>query len=362
MPTFPHLTACHLRTSLEHGDRLRSPKIEDADMLRIPRRGFLRLAAAAVALPAVARLATAEAFPSRPITIVVPFAAGGPTDAVGRHLAERMRATLGQTVIIENATGAGGTIGVGRVARAAPDGYTLGLGNWSTHVANGAIYTLPYDLMKDFEPVALISRELATIIAAKKTMAAKDLSELIAWLKSNPDKVSFGTAGVGSPSHVVGVLFQNLTDTRFQFVHYRGVAPAEQDLLAGQIDLLADSPTTALPQVRAGSIKAYAVTGKTRLAAAPDIPSVDEAGLPGLHLSVWFALWAPKGAPHDVIARLNSAARAALADPVMQSRLAELAQEVFPPDQQSPEALSALQKADIDKWWPIIKAAGIKAD
>jgi tripartite-type tricarboxylate transporter receptor subunit TctC len=338
------------------------PNIEGANMPRIQRREFLRLAAAAVALPAVSRLAIADAFPSRPITIVVPFAAGGPTDAVGRHLAERMRGALGQNVIVENATGAGGTIGVGRVARAAPDGYALCLGNWSTHVVNGAIYTLPYDLMKDFEPVALISRELATIITAKKTIAAKDLHELIAWLKANPDKVSCGTAGVGSPPHVVGVLFQNLINTRFQFVHYRGVAPAEQDLLAGQIDLLVDSATTALPQVRAGSIKAYAVTAKTRLAVAPDIPSVDEAGLPGLYLSAWFALWAPRGTPHNVIARLNSAATAALADPVMQSRLADLAQEVFPPDQQSPEALSALQRAEIDKWWPIIKAAGIKAE
>jgi tripartite-type tricarboxylate transporter receptor subunit TctC len=200
------------------------------------------------------------------------------------------------------------------------------------------------------------------VIAAKKTMPAKDLHELIAWLKTNPDRASLGTAGVGSPPHVAAVLFRNLTDTRFQLVHYRGDAPATQDLVAGQIDLMLNSPTTSLPQVRAGTIKAYAVTAKNRLAAAPDIPTLDEAGLPGMDLSVWFALWAPKGTPHDVIARLNLAAKSALADPTMGSRLADLAQESFPPDQQTPEALGVLQKADIEKWWPIIKAAGIKAE
>jgi tripartite-type tricarboxylate transporter receptor subunit TctC len=325
------------------------------------KRGFLLALAASASITAICP-AFAQVYPARPITVVVPFPAGGPTDMIGRILAERMRGALGQSVIVENSTGAGGTIGVGRVARAAPDGYTLCLGIWSTHVVNGAIYTLQYDLMKDFEPVALISRELGLVITAKKTMPANDLHELIAWLKTNPDRVSFGTAGVGSPPHVAAVLFRNLTDTRFQFVHYRGAAPAAQDLVAGQIDLMLDSPTTSLPQVRAGSIKAYAVTAKSRLAAAPDIPTVDEAGLPGMYLSVWFALWAPKGTPNDVIARLNLAAKAALADPAMGSRLADLAQEVFPPDQQTPEALGALQKADIEKWWPIIKAAGIKAE
>jgi tripartite-type tricarboxylate transporter receptor subunit TctC len=325
------------------------------------KRGFLLALAASVSISAICP-AFAEVYPARPITMIVPFAAGGPTDVVGRILTERMRGTLGQSVIVENSTGAGGTIGMGRVARAAPDGYTLGLGNWSTHVVNGAIYTLQYDLTKDFEPVALASREFGMIITAKKTMAAKDLHELIAWLKANPDRASFGSAGVGSPSHVAGVLFQNLTNTRFRFVHYRGDAPAVQDLVAGHIDLAVDSPTTSLPQVRAGSIKAYAVTAKSRLAAAPDIPTVDEAGLPGLYLSAWLALWAPRGTPPDVIARLNSAARGALVDPATQSRLADLAQEAFPPDQQTPEALSALQKADIERWWPIIKAAGIKAE
>jgi tripartite-type tricarboxylate transporter receptor subunit TctC len=325
------------------------------------KRGFL-LAFAASASISVICPAFAEVYPARPITMIVPFAAGGPLDVVGRILGERMRGALGQSVILENSTGAGGTIGVGRVARAAPDGYTLVLGIWSTHVVNGAIYTLPYDLIKDFEPIALISREFATVITAKKTMPAKDLHELIAWLKTNPDRASFGTGGVGSPPHVVGVLFQNLTNTRFQFVHYRGVAAASQDLVAGHIDLLVNSAATALPQVSAGNVKAYAVTAKSRLEVAPDIPTVDEAGLPGLYLSVWSGLWAPKGTPNDVIARLNSAVRGVLADPTAQSRLADIAQEVFPPDQQTPEALSALQRADIKKWWPIIKAAGIKAE
>jgi tripartite-type tricarboxylate transporter receptor subunit TctC len=325
------------------------------------RRGFLLGLAASASISGICP-AFAEVYPARPITMVVPFPAGGPTDVVGRILAERMRGPLGQSVIVENSAGAGGTIGVGRVARAVSDGYTLSMGLWSPHVVNGAIYTLPYDLMKDFEPVALISRELGSIITAKKNMPAKDLHELIAWLKANPDRASFGTAGVGSPPHIAGVLFQNLTNTRFQFIHYRGGAPATQDLVAGQIDLYFDSPTTALPQVRAGSIKAYAITAKSRLAVAPDIPTVDEAGLPGLYLSTWWALWAPKATRNDVIAKLNSAAREVLAEPATQSRLADLAQEVFPPEQQTPEALGALQKADIEKWWPIIKAAGIKAE
>jgi tripartite-type tricarboxylate transporter receptor subunit TctC len=294
--------------------------------------------------------------------MIIPFSAGGPSDVIGRLLAERMRATLGQSVVVENSTGAGGTIGVGRVARAAPDGYTLGIGIWSTHVVNGAIYTLQYDVTKDFAPVSLISRELGTIIVAKKSTPAKDLRELIEWLKAGQGRATFGTAGVGSPPHIGGVLFQNLAGAPFQFVHYRGAAPVAQDLVAGQIDMAIDSPTTSLPQVHAGFIKAYAVTANSRLPAAPDIPTADEAGLPGMYLSVWFALWAPKGTATDVIGKLNLAARRALADPSMGSRLVDLGQEIFPPDQQTPEALGALQKADIEKWWPIIRAAGIKAE
>jgi tripartite-type tricarboxylate transporter receptor subunit TctC len=294
--------------------------------------------------------------------MIIPFAAGGPTDVIGRLLAERMRGTLGQSVIAENSTGAGGTIGVGRVARAAPDGYILGMGIWSTHVVNGAIYTLQYDLVKDFAPVTPISRELGTLIVAKKNTPAKDLRELIEWLKASQGRATFGTAGVGSPPHIGGLLFQNLSGAPFQFVHYRGASQVAQDLVAGQIDMAIDSPTTSLPQVRAGFVKAYAVTAKSRLPAAPDIPTADEAGLPGMYLSVWFALWAPKGTPTNVIAKLNLAARRALADPSMGSRLADLGQEIFPPGQQTPEVLAALQKADIEKWWPIIKAANIKVD
>ena len=294
--------------------------------------------------------------------MIVPFAAGGPTDVLGRVLAERMGAALSQTVIVENTTGAGGAIGVGRVARATPDGYTLSLGIWSTHVVNGAIYDLPYDLIKDFEPIALISRTLGLVIVAKKATPAKNLRDLIDQLKTKQEKISFATAGVGTPPHIAGVLFQSLTGIPLQFVHYRGSAPAIQDLVGGQIDMGIDSPTTTLPQVRAGSINAYAVTAKSRLSAAPDIPTVDEAELPGMYLSVWFGLWAPKGTPKNVIAKLNLAATSALADQGTASRLADLGQEIFPTDQQTPGALGALQKADIEKWWPIIKAAGIKAE
>src|SRR5262249_18930254 len=307
-------------------------------MIKLPRRNFLHLAAGAAALPAVSGFAWAQAYPSRPITMIVPFAAGGPTDVVGRVMAERLRASLGQTVVIENVTGAGGSIAVGRVARAAPDGYSLGIGQWTTHVVNGAIYTLAYDLLNDFEPISLIAR-FPQLIVAKNAMPANDLKGLIAWLKANPDKASAGTAGAGSPQHVGGVLFQNMTGTRFHFVPYRGGAPAVQDLVAGQIDMMIDTPTNSLPHVRAGKIKACTVTAKSRSEAAPDIPTVDEAGLPGFYLSIWSALWAPKGTPKDMIGTLNAAVGAALADPAVRQRFADLGQEIFPRDQQTPKTL-----------------------
>jgi tripartite-type tricarboxylate transporter receptor subunit TctC len=228
-------------------------------------------------------------------------------------------------------------------------------------VVNGAVYPLTYDLLKDFEPISLIATN-SYLIVAKNAVPASDLKGFIAWLKANPDKASEGTAGAGSPQHVGGVFFQNATGTRFQFVPYRGAAPAMQALVAGDIDMIIDDPTSSLPQVRAGRIKAFAVTAKTRLAAAPDIPTVDEAGLPGFHFSRWHALWAPKGTPKEVIARLNSAASVALADPLVRSRLADLGQEIFPRAQQTPQALGAHHKAEIEKWWPLIKAAGIKVD
>ena len=325
------------------------------------RRNFLHLAACAAALPVVSRVAWAQAYPSRPITMIVPFPAGGPTDTIGRIVAEGMRVSLRQPIIIENVTGAGGTIGVGRVARAVPDGYTLSVGFLGTHVLNGAIYTLQYDVLKDFEPVALLASN-PQLIVAKNATPAKNLNELIVWLKGNPGKASQGTAGVGSPAHVSGAYFQKETGTRFQFVPYRGAAPAMQDLVAGQIDLMFDQAVNSLPHVRGGKIKAYAVTANTRLASAPEIPTVDEAGLPGFYVSIWSGMWAPKGTPKDVVAKLNAAVVDALAHPTARQQLADLGQEVPQRDQQTPEALGVFQRAEIEKWWPIIKAAGIKAE
>jgi tripartite-type tricarboxylate transporter receptor subunit TctC len=324
------------------------------------RRRFLASFVFAAAFGNVA-IAAEQVYPSRPITMIVPFAAGGPTDTIARILAEHMRVSLDQPVILENVTGAAGSIGVGRVARAAGDGYTLVIGVWGTHVLNGAIYPLQYDLLKDFEPISLLASN-PMVIVAKKAMPAKDLMELIAWLKANPDKASAGTTGTGGASHVAAILFQKETGTRFQFVPYRGLAPAMQDLVAGQIDMMIDNPATSLPQARAGTIKAYATTAKARLAAAPDIPTADEAGLPGFNVSQWTALWAPKGTPKDIIAKLNAAVVESLADKNVLARLADLGQSIPPRDQQTPESLGAYQKAEIEKWWPIIKEANIRVE
>ncbi len=328
--------------------------------MKLPRRQFLHLAVGAAALPALSHIARAQTYPARPITIVVPFAAGGPTDTIGRLLAERLRSSLGQTVLVENATGAGGTIGVARAARAAPDGYTISLGQNGSHVVTGATYSnLPYDLLNDFEPLTLICIA-PFVIVARKTMPANDLKELIAWLKANPDKSTMGTAGQGSLGHVCGLIFQDIAGTRLQFVPYRGTAPAMQDLVAGQIDLMISDPVTSMPQVRAGNIKSYGVTADTRLSSAPDIPTVDEAGLHAFHVALWHGLWMPKGTPKAIIAKLNTSVVAALADPAAQAKLAELGQEIYPRARQTPEALGALQRAEIEKWWPIIKAGNIK--
>jgi len=329
--------------------------------MKLPRRRFLHLAAGAAVLPAVPRLAYAQSYPTRPITMVVPFPAAGPADVIGRTIAEGMRASLGQAIVIENVAGANGSVGVGRVARARPDGYTLGIGTWNSHVGNGALYSLQYDLLNDFEPVSLIST-FTYLIVARKATPAQNLKEFIGWLKSSPDKASEGNPGAGSPGHVGGVLFQSMTGTRFQFVPYRGAAAAMQDLVAGRIDMMIDNPVTSLPHVRSGSIKAFAVTAKTRLAQAPEILTVDEAGLPGFYLSNWGALWAPKGTPRNVIAKLNVAVVDALADPAVRRRIADQGMEIVPPEQQTPEGLRAIHRAEIEKWWPIIKAANIKGE
>src|SRR5256885_862783 len=305
--------------------------------------------------------AQAQPYPSRPITIVVPFAAGGPTDAIARAISERMRVSLGQSLLIENVTGAGGSMGVGRAVRAAPDGYTLSLGHTGTHVVNGAIYPLQYDLLNDFEPIALIASN-PMMVVTKNAVPAKNLRELIDWLKANSDKVATGTAGVGSASHFSGVYFQNLIKVPLNFVPYRGTGPALQDLVAGQIDMIVDQASNAIAQVQAGKIRAYAISDSKRLAVAPDIPTAEEAGLTGFHISLWNGLWAPKGTPKDVIAKLNAAVIDALADPAVRQRLADVGLEIPPREQQTPQALGAYQKAEIEKWWPIIKAANVTAE
>jgi tripartite-type tricarboxylate transporter receptor subunit TctC len=316
--------------------------------------------AAAAALLASMAVAAAQEYPSRPITMVVPFPAGGPLDAVARIMAERMRVALGQPVVIDNVGGASGTVGIARVIRAAPDGYTIVAGGLPTNVLNGAVMALPYDPM-DIQPIALTIRA-PLLVVARKSMPANDLKELIAWLKANPDKASQGTGGIGATSHIAGLFFQQLSGTRFTLVPYRGAGPAMQDLLSEQIDLMIDPASSTLPQVRAGKIKAYAVTDDHRVAAAPDIPTATEAGLPGFVIVNWQGFFAPKGTPAPVVERLNAAIVDTLADPDMRARLIDLGQEIFPREQQTPAALGAINKADIEKWWPIIKAAAARSE
>jgi tripartite-type tricarboxylate transporter receptor subunit TctC len=301
--------------------------------------------------------AQAQTYPSRQITLVVPFPPGGSTDAAARILAERMRASLGQPIIIENVGGAGGSIGVGRVARSAPDGYTFDIGQWDTHVGS-IIYKLDYDLEKDFEPIGLISNN-PQLMVAKNDLPAQNLAELVAWMKANPGKINF--VNQNAAANVSGVLFENLTKQKVQFIPYRGAGPAMTDLVAGTVDLLVVQGAVALPQIRAGKIKALANLSPQRSASMPDIPTADETGVPGLYMSGWLGFFAPKGMPKDIVARLNAATVEALADPAIQKRFTELGLDVAPREQQTPEGLAAFQKAEIDKWWPIIKAAGIGA-
>ena len=316
-----------------------------------------------VALASIAGVthASAQTYPSKPITIVVPFAAGGPSDALARILGDRMKATLGQAFVIENVTGAGGSIGVGRAVRAPADGYTISFGHLGTHVANQAIYPLPYDVLTDLDPLVLLPSN-PMVVVSRNSLPAKSLQELIAWLKANPDKASAGTAGAGSGSHIGGVYLQNLTGLRLQFVPYRGTAPALTDLVAGQIDIIVDQASNSMQQIRTGNIRAYAITDRKRLSAAPDIPAVDEAGLPGFYMTLWNGLWVPKGTPREAVSRLNAAGVEALADPAVKSRLVDLGLEIPERDQLTPEALAAWHKAEAGKWWPIIKAANIKPE
>ena len=302
---------------------------------------------------------SAQNFPTRSVTIVVPFSAGGPTDTIARIMAERMAKSLGQPVVVENVTGAGGNIAVGRVVRAAPDGYMVSIGHIGPHVINGAMYHLDYDLLRDLAPVGMFVTN-PQVIVSKNGLPSKDLKSLIEYARSTP--LAIATGGAGTPSHIGAVYFQKLTGGAAQVIHYRGGAPASADLMAGHVDMFFDQAASALPQVRAAKVRAYAVTQTTRLSVAPDIPTVDEAGMPGYYMAVWHGLWVPRSTPSPVVARLNSAMVDAVADEAARKRLMDIGQEILPRDKQTPEALGAHQKAEIEKWWPLIKSAGIKAD
>ena len=316
------------------------------------------LAAVFIALAAAAS-ASAQSYPSKPMNLIVPFAAGGATDTLARFLGEKVRERLGQPLIIENVTGAGGSIGLGRAVRATADGYTLQIGTSTTNMLLGGLYPLQFDLIKDLDPILLIASE-PLMIVGKKALAAKDLKELIAWLKANPDKASIGIPAVGGTGHLAGLSFLKETGTQAQFIPYRGNGPALQDLVAGNIDMQIEPSSNFFEQVRSGNIKAFAIASTTRTGAAPNIPTTDEAGLPGYFASLWYGLWAPKGTPKDVIAKLNATMLDVLNDGAVKKRFTELALDTPTRAQQTPEALRAFQKSEADKWWPIIKAANIK--
>lgn len=324
------------------------------------RRWLMAVVAAMLGLGWIAAVAAAQVYPARPITMIVPFPAGGATDTLARYLAEQMRGILGQPVIIENVGGAAGSIGVGRAVRSAADGYTLSIGTSTTHMLTGGLYTLPFDLLKDLDPVIEIGSE-PLLIAGRNSLPADDLRGLIAYLNANPDKASVGIAGVGATGHLAGISFQKETGTKFQFVSYRGNAPAMQDLLAGQIDFMIEPASNFKSLIGTGSIRPYAVTGRTRLPSSPDIPTADEAGPPGFIASLWYGLWVPKDTPEEIVEKLNTTIRQVLADPSVERRFADLGIQISPRDQQSPEALRAFQKAEMERWWPIIKASNLRA-
>jgi tripartite-type tricarboxylate transporter receptor subunit TctC len=324
-----------------------------------------RVVASLIAMLALAGLSTgparAENYPSHPITVIVPFAAGGPSDAMMRILGERMKTSLGEAILIENVTGAGGSIGVSRAVRSPPDGYTISFGHLGTHVANGAIYKLGYDLVADLEPVVLLPSN-PMVIVSKNAVPAKSLGELLAWLKVRPEPAAAGTAGAGSGSHIAGLYFENVTGIKLQYVPYRGTGPAMNDLVAGQIDLIVDQTSNSINQIRAGTIRAYAVTDDKRVEQAADIPTTDEAGLPGFHMTLWSGLWVPKGTPKEIVAKLNAAAVEALNDLQVRKQLENLGLQMPPSNKLTPDALGDWQKAEIAKWWPMIKAANVKVD
>jgi tripartite-type tricarboxylate transporter receptor subunit TctC len=329
--------------------------------MSLARRTFLHLMGGTAAAATLSGAAFALDYPTRPVTVVVPFAAGGATDVLARVLADPISKSLGQTVIVENVTGAAGSIGVSRVVRAPADGYTLSIGTLTTHVLIGGLYKLDFDLLTDLMPIAELAYE-PLLICVKNTLPVKNLQELIAWLKANPGKASVGIPGAGSTGNLAGISFQNVTGTTFQFVPYRGDAPAVQDMMAGQIDMMIEPSSNFTAQVQAGTIRAIAVPAKTRLSSLPDVPTTDEAGLPGYYASIWFGMWAPKNTPKDIITRLNGAAVAALADDNVKARLNKLGQQVAARELQDPAAFAAFQKSEADKWWPIIKSANLKVE
>jgi tripartite-type tricarboxylate transporter receptor subunit TctC len=316
-------------------------------------------AAFLAALTAAISPARADSYPSRPVTVIVPFAAGGPTDVLTRIITDKMQGPLGQPIVVEDMGGAGGGIAAARVARSAPDGYTLEIGNNGSNLLVDALYSLPVDIIKDFAPVAELTIN-PQIIISKKDVPATNLKELLAWLKDNQKTVSVGIAGPVAQVSVIN--FENMTSMQVQLVPYRGAAPAIQDLIAGHIDFMVDQLSNSVPQIKADTIRAYAVAASKRSPAVPQIPTTDEAGLPGFYGALWHGLWAPKGTPPDVIAKINAAVKQALADPAVIKRLADLGQEIVPVEQQNPAALAAFQQAEMDKWYPIVKAANMKGE